>query len=280
MSDTVRLPPPGPAPGGTWDFQPLEVASGGLAAFIVMIGTWLAFEMTAMTYAVAPEADKGAEKAVRVIPVMDELPLLKLGGGKKPKLPDMWKKKPPPEKIAKKEAFASTQAEKTAEAVPEEKVEMADAGTDAPDPDAELVKDLEVPIEQDPDASVEAPEGEGHVAGDERGTEVDPLKARAVDQYRARVSGFFSSRFRVSGSGLPEEQLTSIRVSGSVTLSGLTVTGFSINPSGNPTFDAAATSALQSTVGSSIPPPPENYPDMGVGSSFSVSFYCGKGRCD
>ena len=39
-----------------------------------------------------------------------------------------------------------------------------------------------------------------------------------------------------------------------------------IKPSGNPAFDAAAQSALQSTVGSSIPPPPENYPDLGVGS--------------
>ncbi len=278
MSEAARLPTPGPAPDTSWDFQPLEIASGGLAAFIVLFGTYLAFELTKMTFAVAPETDKGAERSVRVIPVLDDAPLLKLGG-KKAKLPDAWVKKTP-QKMVEQQAFVSTKAEKTAEAAPPKDLKVADAGTKAPDPDAEVVKQQETAIDEQSDAGEQAHAAEGHAAGDEKGTETDPLKARAVDQYRARVAGFFSSRFRVGGSGLPEEQLTSIRVGATVTLSGTTVTGFTLNPSGNPAFDAAAQSALQSTVGSSIPPPPENYPDLGVGSSFSVTFYCGKGRCD
>ncbi len=274
----VRLPTPGPAAGSTWDFQPLEIASGWLAAIIVMFGTYLAFELTQMTFANMPETDKGGERPVRVIPVLDDLPLLKLGG-KKPKLPDAWVKKTP-QKLEEKKAFVSTKAEQTEEAIPKEKAELADAGVKPPDPDAEVVKDQETPIDEVADAGEQAFAEEGHAAGDEKGTEKDPLKARAIDQYRARVSSFFSSRFRVAGSGLPEETLASTRVGGTVTLSGTTVTGFTISPSGNPAFDAAATQALSSTVGSSIPPPPENYPDLGVGSSFSVSFYCGKGRCD
>jgi outer membrane biosynthesis protein TonB len=279
MSESARLPAPGPAPSGTWDYQPLEVASGALAAIIVLFGTYLAFELTKMTFAKAPEADIGAERAVRVIPMLDlDAPLLKLGG-KKPKLPDAWVKKTP-QKLEEKKAFVSTKAEKTEDAIPPEEVKIADAGTKPPDPDAEVVKEQETPIEEQADAGEQAFAQEGHAAGDEKGTETDPLKARAIDQYRARVASFFSSRFRVSGSGLPEEQLTSIRVGATVTLAGTTVTGFSLSPSGNPAFDSAAQAALQSTVGSSIPPPPENYPDLGVGSSFSVTFYCGKGRCD
>jgi hypothetical protein len=279
VSRAVRLPAPGPAPGGTWDFEGLEIASGVLASIIVLFGTYLAFELTISRFASAPETDKGAERPVRVIPVLDEdAPILKLGG-KKPKLPDAWVKKTP-QKLEEKQAFVSTKAEKTAEAVPDKELKVADAGTKPPDPDADLVKDQETPIEEVADAGEQAFAQEGHAAGDEKGTETDPLKARAIDQYRARVASFFSSRFRVAGSGLPEEQLTSIRVGATVQLSGTNVTGFSISPSGNPAFDAAAQAALQSTVGSSIPPPPENYPDLGVGSSFSVTFYCGKGRCD
>ncbi len=274
-----RLPPPGPMPVVPWDFQPLEIASGCLAMIIVMAGTYLAFELTKMTIAVTPEGDTGIEKAVRVIPMLDpDTPLLKLGG-KKPKLPDAWVKKTP-QKMETEKAFVSTKAEKTEAAVPDKEIKIADAGTKPPEPDAEVIKDQETEIKDEPDAGEQAFNNEGHAAGDEKGTETDPLKARAVDQYRARVAGFFSSRFRVSGSGLPDEQLTALRAGATVQLSGTSVTGFSISPSGNAAFDAAAQSALQSTVGSSIPPPPENYPDLGVGSSFSVTLVCGKGRCD
>lgn len=274
-----RMPAPGPLPVVPWDFEPLEIASGCLAMVIVMAGTYLAFELTKMTYAITPESDKGVEHAVRVIPMLDpDTPLLKLGG-KKPKLPDAWVKKTP-QKMETEKAFVSTKADKTAEAIPKEDLKVADAGTKPPEADASVVKEQDIEIEDQADAGEQAFPNEGHAAGDEHGTETDPLKARAVDQYRARVAGFFSSRFRVAGSGLPEEQLTSIRVGATVQLSGTQVTGFSLTPSGNPAFDAAARSALQSTVGSSIPPPPENYPDLGVGSSFSVTFYCGKGRCD
>jgi len=262
-----------------WDFQPLEIASGWLAMIIVMAGTYLAFELTKMTFAVTPESDKGVEKPVRVIPMLDpDAPLLKLGG-KKAKLPDAWIKKTP-QKLETEKAHVSTKAEKTEEAIPDKDIKMADAGEKPPEPDAAIVKEQEVEIEKDPDAGEQAFPNEGHAAGDEKGTETDPLKARAVDQYRARVASFFSSRFRVSGSGLPEEQLMALRAGATVQLSGTSVTGFTLSPSGNAAFDAAAQAALQATVGSSIPPPPENYPDLGVGSAFSVTLVCGKGRCD
>ncbi len=121
---------------------------------------------------------------------------------------------------------------------------------------------------------------EGHADGVKEGTETDPLKARAVDLYRAKIAGWFSSRFRVSGSGLGKEELTKYRVSATVSLGAdRTVSGYTLKPSGNAAFDAAARSALESAKGQQIPPPPENYPDVAQ-SQINVTFVCRENRCD
>jgi hypothetical protein len=44
--------------------------------------------------------------------------------------------------------------------------------------------------------------------------------------------------------------------------------------SGNATFDAAARSAMQSKVGSQVPPPPEDHPNL-KRSSLSFTMTCG-----
>src|SRR5262249_41595904 len=121
---------------------------------------------------------------------------------------------------------------------------------------------------------------EGHADGVKEGTEVDPLKARAVDLYRAKIAAWFSSRFRVSGSGLPKEDLLKYRVSATVTLGAArSVPGFTITPSGNAAFDAAARATLEGSRGQTIPPPPENYPDVAQ-SRINVTFVCRENRCD
>jgi len=112
------------------------------------------------------------------------------------------------------------------------------------------------------------------------GTEIDPLKARAVDVYRAKIAGWFSSRFRVSGSGLSSEELHKHRVAATVAVGAdRSVTGYSIVPSGNAAFDAAARAALEGSKGQSLPPPPENYPDV-VQSQLNITFVCRENRCD
>jgi hypothetical protein len=146
-------------------------------------------------------------------------------------------------------------------------------------------KEADAPAGAAPDdmASTELPPGpggEGHAEGSPDGTETDPLKARAVDLYRARIIAWFSGRFRVSGSGLPPEELERLRASATVTISNdRRVVGYTIAPSGNASFDAAARAALESTVGSSIPPPPESYPDV-VQASIHVTFVCRRNQCD
>ena len=75
-------------------FKAREVALAALLAFLVEGGILLIW-----IYAGAGSAHVNAapievpkEIPINVKPVMDELPLLKLGGKKKAKLPDMWKK--------------------------------------------------------------------------------------------------------------------------------------------------------------------------------------------
>lgn len=231
--------------------------------------------------AAAPEIDPGIAVPVKVVPVVDLAPLLKLGGSPdKAKLPDRWVVQKPKPRVENK-AHPTEKAGKTAKDAPDPDTKVADAGTPPPPPDAEVAKEVDTPI--DPAVDAGPPSNvpvAGHADGVEEGTETDPLKARAVDVYRARIIAWFSSRFRVSGSGLPQDQLTALRAGASVQLgTDRTVLGYTLVPSGNAVFDAAARATLESTKGSQIPPPPENYPDI-VHTQISLTFVCKEGRCD
>jgi hypothetical protein len=101
-----------------------------------------------------------------------------------------------------------------------------------------------------------------------------------VDLYRARLIAWFASRFRVSGSGLPPDELTRSKVSATVHLSDdRRVESFSIDPSGSAPFDAAARAALERARGEALPPPPESYPDI-VQRTIRLTFVCRSGQCD
>lgn len=232
--------------------------------------------------AVAPEIEPQASVPVKVIPVMDtDAPLLKLGGKPDPtRLPDRFVPQAAKPRVEEK-AFVSTKAGKTEEDIPPKDTKLAAPSEPPPPPNAELAKQVDTPI---PAEAIERPPAnvaqEGHQDGVEGGTETDPLKARAVDLYRARIIGWFSRRFRVSGSGLSAEELAKYKVAATVELSSdRMVVGYSIVPSGSSTFDAAARAALDSAKGAALPPPPENYPDV-VQRHISLTFVCKEDRCD
>jgi outer membrane biosynthesis protein TonB len=265
------------------DFRARDIALAALAALAIQGGFVLLLRTSNLDRpAAAPEIEVGPSMPVKVVPVLDlDAPSLKLGGKRdRTKLPDRWVKPRPKQRVEEK-AFVSPTAGKTEADIPKPEVQVADAGTPVPPPDAEVTKVVETPIEQVPEAGppTNAPV-EGHEDGVKEGTELDPLKGRAVDIYRDKIRGWFSRRFRVSGSGLPAEEIVKFRVPATVTLSGgKQVTGYSITPSGNPAFDAAARAALESAKGEEIPPPPENYPDI-VQSQISLTFTCTPERCD
>jgi hypothetical protein len=265
----------------TEDFRPTELVAGVFVAAIVLVGAAVAIQAAGLNAPAAmSENDKGMATPVRVIPVLDlDTPLLKLGG-KKAKLPDRWvRKKPVP--VVEERAVVTTKASKNVEDIPDKEMKIIDAGTEVPDLDASVAKKVDVEIKEASDAGPSAPntDEKGDPNGVKEGTETDPLKAHVVDQYRARVAGWLTQHFHVHGSGLPPEEITKYKPSAVVQVSGGTVTGFSVTPSGNATFDAAAQSALQQVQGQSIPPPPENYPDVKL-TQIHVTFYCTEKKCD
>lgn len=268
--------------GRAGDFHPMEIAIA--VAFALAVETTAALALSASAIdkpALAPEIDKGPATPVKVIPVLDlDSPLLKLGGKKdKYKLPDRWLRQTPIQRVEEK-AFVSPKAGKSAKDIPPPDKKIADAGTKPPPEDAAVAKQVDTPITEVPDAAPPSNvDTEGHADGVKEGTETDPLKARAVDLYRARIAGWFSSRFRVSGSGLAAGEITKVRVRATVELEGRTVKSFEITPSGNAAFDSAARQTLEGVKGQEIPPPPENYPDV-VQKTITVTFVCKEGRCD
>lgn len=201
---------------------------------------------------------------IAVQPVLDDLPLLKLGSKKdKLKLPDMWQKREPvPVRRLEERSAPSEKAVDSPDEIP--KSEIADRDHPAPDEDDEIVKEVDQTLEDEP--TEEAPEfsEEGDESGVANGTEVDPLKARAVDLYRMKILSWFNSRFRPPKDQIPCETLrglsagVSVQVGGDRSVAGFTVT----SPSGNAVFDASVQSTMNALIGQILPPPPELYPDI------------------
>lgn len=242
-------------------FKPAELGAALLLAVGLEAGILIALALAGGSHSLAPE--KPEDKAlipIQVTPVIDDLPLLKLGSKAKAKLPDMWRKPPPKPRYEDKSA-PSPLAEKNPTALP--KNEVAKSDETPPPPSAELAKKVDEPIpEEAPTQETTLPE-EGDNAGVKEGTEVDPLKAFVVDQYKMKVIAWFKSGFTVP-SGLDCATLATLatRIAAQVgadrTVTGYTLTG----PSGNEVFDARVKAHMDRKVGQQLPPPPPKYPDI------------------
>jgi hypothetical protein len=267
-------------------FKPMEVGFAVAAASFIQ-----AFFFILLIVAGKPRVEIQAreeltprELPMAVKPVLDDLPLLKLGGKKmKPKLPDMWKKlAPTPIQRFEEKSAPSEKAKDDPNAAPTSSVAVGDAA--APPPDADLAKEVD-PSLQNLDASLAdrepEVEGPGSPDGVKEGTETDPLKARAVDQYKMKILGWFNARFKPPVGQIPCEELhkLSAAVSANVSPDG-TVTGYSVaRPSGNATFDAKVRATMDAIVGQQLPPPPPLYPDV-LGSSVQPTFSGRGAKCD
>ncbi|MBI4700994.1 MAG: TonB C-terminal domain-containing protein [Deltaproteobacteria bacterium] len=264
------------------DHRPGEVLLALGLALAVQAGAALALQAARLdAQADAREIDPGIAVPIQVRPVVDlDSPLLKLGGKKvRFKLPDRWLRQEPVQRVERR-AFASTTAEDAPDAAPPRELALAEAGAEPPGPDAALAKQVDTEMVGNPDAAPANVDTEGHPDGVPEGTETDPLKARAVSLYRARLIAWFSSRFRVSGSGMSQEELQKYKVGAVVSIDrSRMVVGYSISPSGNSVFDSAARAALESAKGQQLPPPPENYPDA-VQNTISLTFVCRASTCD
>lgn len=228
---------------------------------------------------VAHEAELPEEIPIAVKPVLDELPLLKLGSKKvKAKLPDMWTKQAPVQRFQEASA-PSPKAEKTPEAIPTTPLPKADAA--APPPDAAIAKEVDQQLADAAPPKVEAQlPTEGAADGVKNGTETDPLKARALDLYRAKIAGWFQVRFRPP-SDLPCEVVHGLSSSAQITVGpDRTITGYTLTqPSNNGEFDAKVKATLDGVVGQQLPPPPPLYPDLSPGTLLHPSFSGKAAQC-
>jgi TonB C terminal len=265
------------------DFRVSEILISAVFGCAMLGGAGFASTLAALDRpAAATEIDRGTALPVRVTPVLDlDAPLLKLGGKRDvARLPDRWVRQAPRPRVERR-AFVSNKAGKSEHDVPPPEVKLAAADAKPPPPDAEVAKQVDTPVAAVVDAGAPANVDQaGHADGVKQGNETEPLKARAVDIYRAKIAAWFSSRFRVSGSGLGKDELVKYRVSATVALGpDRTVSGYGFAPSGNAAFDRAARATLEGAKGQPLPPPPENYPDVAQ-SQINVTFVCRENRCD
>lgn len=265
-------------------YEPYEVflsiafATGmlvGLLALLVVAG-----QSTSRIQAAEPP--QSAALPISVKPVLDELPLLKQGGKKlRPKLPEMWRKNPPVQRLEAASA-PSPKAEKTPAAIPSSPLIKLDAS--APPPDAEVAKQVDqVLLDAGPDAAPTV-EGEGSPDGVKEGTETDPLKARALSAYHSKILAFLNRRFLAPSpeeAGVSCDEAKKLRASAQVTIGAdRQITGFSVNtPSGNGVFDGRVQSTLSGMTGEQLPPPPPLYPDI-VQSNISVRYSGSNVQCE
>jgi hypothetical protein len=264
------------------------VSAFGLGEIVLALGVAVLVEVLFFTVLVRAgsttqlqEQVEASPKAmpIAVKPVLDDLPLLKLGGKKvKAKLPDMWKKQAPIKRFKARSA-PSEQAVDSVDAIPTSELAVGDAA--APPPDAELA--LEVDESLQPEAGADAMsnlEGEGSPDGVKEGTETDPLKARWVSQYQMRILAWFNARFTPPSSGAPCEELKKMNAAVAANVgSDRTVVGYVLTrPSGNAAFDGRVRSTMDSIVGQQLPPPPPLYPDI-LGSTVHPVFSGRKAKC-
>jgi hypothetical protein len=202
--------------------------------------------------------------SIAVKPMID-LPLLKKGGKPRAnKLPDMWK---PPQQIKRREApkAVAPVASKEAPPTPKKEEEKKPPKPDEkpPDPETPVAREVDETVKEVEKEVVEPnlPE-EGAVDGVEEGTEKDPLKARAVDLYRVKLTGWFRQGFtpplEIDCAVLKELRAS---VQAKVSPDG-TVLSYDMQSSGNDVFDARVKQVMDGKVGQKVPPPPPNYPDI------------------
>lgn len=249
-----------------FDAQDVTIAVGvALLAQLVFVA---AFSMPSPKLVEADISNDNAQPiAVSITPV------LKLGSKTPNQIPSLWqRRRPVAAKSETQAALPSPQAEKTPEAIPTAAV--ADAAIAPTAADAAPQPNLSAPEDAGNVAPVASTEGSE--LGAANGTETDPLKARAVDQYRAQLMSWFLAHFHIQGK-VPFETLKTLHSSTTVAVTAdRKVGGFTVDhASGNSTFDEEVQTTLRQiqSSGVELPAPPPMYPDI-LRSTLQVNFKC------
>ncbi|HEU4578125.1 MAG TPA: TonB C-terminal domain-containing protein [Polyangiaceae bacterium] len=206
------------------------------------------------------------EMRIAVNPILDA-PLLKKGtqapAATPPKLPDMWKPPEPVQPRAESKAVPTPQPKKpsdTADPKPTKPQEKPAPETPQERRIDDMVKRMQREAEeQDGPSSTER----GGEDGVKEGTETDPLKARAVDQYSAKLIAWFRQGFSAPVDEIECETLVGLEAKVTARIGpNREVLSYTMKSSGNQIFDERVRAAMEMHVGQSVPPPPPNYPQL------------------
>jgi hypothetical protein len=252
----------------TFDAQDITIATA--VALLAQLGFVAAFSLPSPKLVHADISNENARPiAVAITPV------LKLGSKTPTKqLPSQWQRKRPVAAKSEPAALPSPQAEKTLEAIPKSHLPDASVAPNATDAAAPEQPNLTTP--QDDKNVATAASTEGSEQGAANGTETDPLKARAMDMYKAQLAAWFQSRFHIQGK-IPFDTLKSLRAAVVISVTpDRKLAGFSITrAAGDATFDSEVRDTLatiQST-GAELPAPPPMYPEF-LSRSTALEFKC------
>ncbi|MBX3128969.1 MAG: TonB C-terminal domain-containing protein [Polyangiaceae bacterium] len=271
-------------------YSPFEIGSALTGAALIQAGflTLLVVAGAGRTKIDAVQEKAEREVPIAVQPVLDDAPLMKLGGKKKvrAKLPDMWTKQAPVLVPESAELSAPTpKAKDDPAAIPTSAVATGDA--QAPPPDAQVTDAQAVVADAAavPDSSGAPAEsevvGEGDPSGVKEGTTTDPLQANWKKTYHVRILSWFNARFRPPVAEVPCEELKNLTAGVTANVSpDRTVTGYSMGKaSGNAVFDQRVRSAMDGMVGQQLPPPPPLCTDCNVPAAVSVTFSGRTNQC-
>ena len=253
-------------------------------AALVMMGLFAALNEKAKPLVAADVSDQNSHPiSVSITPMLKESPKK---GNKTSALPNAWQRKAPPPPKMSQDPLPSTQAKQTPDDAHTAQKPLADAAP-PPDQDASAAEVDAAAVVDEDDAGASADAGLAVAALDDASTQSDGdtpgtasgeghgLKDGIISDYKNRVAGFIMSRFNVRGK-VPFDTLKNLHATAVVQVSGRTVTGFSVNPSGNGTFDAEVNATLSSMQANGVllPAPPSGYEDSALGSGFPVYFAC------
>jgi hypothetical protein len=257
-------------------FSAWEVMLGLIVAVGAQAGGLLLLRTGGGTVGRADISDERSRPmSVSITPVVDDAPALKLGSKRTSQLPDRWVAPRPVERAVTPPAPAQHAAPtpKTASTAA-----SLDAGPPPAAPTAEPAKEIDQALVVPEAGPAPVATTEGAPDGIREGTETDPLKAHAVDLYRAVLVAWFANRFDIRGK-LPFDTLKELRATAIIDVGPeRTVTTFNVTaPSGNAIFDATLNSSLSAIVsgGAELPAPPPNYPDI-LQSTQRITFRCDK----
>jgi outer membrane biosynthesis protein TonB len=242
-----------------------DVALAVVVAIVVHFGALVLLMNAEPAPVVADLTDERAKPvSVAITPMIDE-PVLQ-AGGKRAALPDMWQKPQPKAAAPKKDdgplpsISADPNQASTAKVNP-------DAG---PPSDATVGEQTAGDAASDPNAT-----GDGSPLGSEVGSG-DQRLALLITEYRNTLASWFLARFHIRGK-IPFDKLKTLRATVKVDVSpDRRVIGYDVFPgSGDETFDDQVYRDMASiqASGATLPPPPDDHPEI-LRSPLRIVFQC------